>query len=422
MTTDPQTIFLDGLRVTPQHLMHMQTALQEAVRDLRQTVGYNRVAYGLRLVSDGSAATLQPGVAFTNDGFRVHVDDATLLALPEEASRFMIVLQAENTDDEASRLDETSTIVFVRTNVVVLADDAEIPEGGIKIGIVERDGETITVEQSSDLFSSPSHHTHSGNHYQDENGIWRYDGSALQGPPGPQGEAGPAGPEGPQGVAGLEGPQGPAGPEGPQGVAGLEGPQGPVGPEGPQGAAGPEGPEGPAGPEGPQGATGPRGSRGATGPAGPPGPGFDTEPTTVEALNWDPFKPIDLDQFLALLTDLQITFTAPLLQETVKRAALGLVTVEFQGDGQQLGFLRLLPGSAKLADERTLVWSTSLDDPELLVKEMETRAMVIVDVRCDYLLDVEQMPVSASAQKLLGFESRPLAPGGIFSVWMDVRR
>ena len=48
MAEDARTIFVDGLRVTADHLQHMQDRLREAVADLRRTVGLGRVAWGLR--------------------------------------------------------------------------------------------------------------------------------------------------------------------------------------------------------------------------------------------------------------------------------------------------------------------------------------------------------------------------------------
>ena len=68
MTTDSQTVFVDGLRVTPQHLMHLQSALQQAVLDVRHTIGTGAVAFGLRLTHEGGTVSLQPGIAFSEAG------------------------------------------------------------------------------------------------------------------------------------------------------------------------------------------------------------------------------------------------------------------------------------------------------------------------------------------------------------------
>lgn len=44
MADDARTIFVDGLRVTTEHMAHLQDRLREAVFDLRCAVGLGRVA------------------------------------------------------------------------------------------------------------------------------------------------------------------------------------------------------------------------------------------------------------------------------------------------------------------------------------------------------------------------------------------
>ena len=46
-------------------------------------------------------------------------------------------------------------------------------------------------------------------------------------------------------------------------------------------------------------------------------------------------------------------------------------------------------------------------------------ALVLIDVDCAYLVDVDGRPVSSSAAKLGGAEVTP--PGGIFRTWLSVK-
>lgn len=521
MTTDPKTIFMDGLRVTPQHLNHLQSALQQAVRDLRRTLGYGKIAYGLRLTVDGETVTLQPGVAFAPDGVRLEATEAAPIAPPAETGSLQVVLVGENTEDPATLLDDAATIVFAATSVQTLAPEAEIPEGGFVVGTVERTAEGVAISQADSLFLSPAHHAHGGGFFQDSDGLWRFDGPELegapgpegpqgppgpegpqgpqglageagpegppgpqgeagpqgetgpqgpagetgptgpqgppgpqgdpgpqgspgaqgepgpQGPPGPQGEAGPQGPPGedgaqgnpgPQGPAGETGPQGPpgpqgeAGPQGPPGPQGDPGPQGPRGAQGPQGETGPPGPQGPPGPEGWQGETGPAGPPGATGPRGPqgpPGPGLDETPTVVEKVNWDPFRVQDRQRFIAVLSGMTFQFSAGLDPDTVERAAPWVLTVRMQAMGID-DRIRLLPGTPQLADPRTLVWKFD-GSPEELLRQIEVEAVLLIDLRCDYLLDERDRVVCGSASPMAGLPTGPLPPGGIFSTWLRMR-
>lgn len=452
MTTDPKTIFMDGLRVTPQHLNHLQSALQQAVRDLRRTLGFGKIAYGLRLTVDGETVTLQPGVAFAPDGVRLEVTEAAPIEPPTETGSLRVVLLAENTEDAATRLDDVATIVFGGTAVRTLAPDEDIPEGGFVVGTVERTAEGVAVSQADSLFLSPAHHAHGGGFLQDSDGLWRYDGPELEGAPGPEGPPGPQGPEGPQGPAGPPGETGPRGETGvqgdpgPQGETGAEGPAGETGPQGEpgprgeagaqgdpgpqghpglqgsQGEAGSAGPQGPTGPEGPQGTTGPAGPPGATGPRGPqgpPGPGLNENPTVVEKVNWDPFRAMDRRRFIAVLSGMTFHFSAPLNPDSVKRAAPWVLTVRMQSLGIR-DRLRLLPGTPVLSDPRTLTWKFD-GNPEELLSQIELEAVLLIDLRCDYLLDERDRVVCGSAGPLAGLPTGPLPPGGTFSTWLRMR-
>ena len=64
MANDARTQFIDGLRVTAEHLQHLQDRLREAVRDVRHTIGLRKVAWGLRVTSGDGSVTITPGVAF----------------------------------------------------------------------------------------------------------------------------------------------------------------------------------------------------------------------------------------------------------------------------------------------------------------------------------------------------------------------
>ena len=74
MAEDARTQFVDGLRVTSDHLQHLQDRLRDAVLDLRRALGLGKVAWGLRAVLDGGVA-LAPGVAFSPSGVRLNIDD-----------------------------------------------------------------------------------------------------------------------------------------------------------------------------------------------------------------------------------------------------------------------------------------------------------------------------------------------------------
>jgi hypothetical protein len=307
MSDEQGTFFLDGLRVTTQHLNHLEESAQQAVGDLRRVLGLAHIGYGFRIqvADDGQSATLSPGLGFTASGARVTLDEGAALTIPDGDGPFSVALVAGSHDDPTTRVGDTGTIIFSDTAVSVAADAPPGPDT-LVVGTIQRSDGNLAATQDETLFLAPSNHGHSGAFYQDGAGIWRFDGPLLTqtdttagppGPPGPPGADGPQGPVGPQGDAGAQGlpgdtgpdgpagPQGDAGPAGPQGDPGPTGPQGPPGDAGPIGFTGPPGDPGPAGPTGADGEQGPAGPQGDLGPQGLPG---DTGPEGAAGPQGDP--------------------------------------------------------------------------------------------------------------------------------------
>ncbi len=297
MAEDARAQFVDGLRVTADHLIHLQDRLREGILDLRRSVGLGRISWGLRVQAGESAGTvtLTPGVAFSPSGVRLSLDSPLALSLPDGPGPFRVLLRASNSDREALRVDSVPTLILLATAATIEPQAGPDPgPDALAVARLSRDGAALTITQEDGLFAATGYHRHSGQHVQDAQGRWHFDGPVLdigpgtgpRGDPGPQGAPGPEGPRGPAGEPGLQGPPGPAGEPGPPGPAGLQGnqgipgpqgeqgppgPPGPGGPQGPQGEPGPAGPAGPAGPQGPPGLLGPIGLPGPAGPAGPAG-------------------------------------------------------------------------------------------------------------------------------------------------------
>ena len=88
MANDARTEFIDGLRVTADHLQHLQDRLREAVRDLRLVVGAGKIAWGLHVDAAAGSVTVQPGVGVAPSGIRLNIDVPVNLPLPELQVRF----------------------------------------------------------------------------------------------------------------------------------------------------------------------------------------------------------------------------------------------------------------------------------------------------------------------------------------------
>ena len=421
MSEAPRAQFVDGLRVTAQHLNHLQDAALGAVRDVRELLGFGRIGVGLRLVSEGGKVTLTPGLAFSLGGDRLRLDEAAVLALPEGPGPFSVRLRAASRDLEAARVGSTPTIIFGDTVVEVLAGPVDPAPDALVVGTVTPGGGGPSVAQDPGLFAVPSAHGHSGHFFQDAAGRWRFDGAALAagdgqaGPPGPPGPPGPAGAEGPPGPAGSAGPAGPPGPAGQPGAPGDKGAKGDPGPAGPPGVPGPVGATGPPGPAGPKGD---KGDPGPAGPAGPPGDPLAIDIARLVKLNWDPFTPVAVTVVPQLLKNLVFTWERPLDPSLAKPVPGQLVWVRFQ-TGDPLSPIRVCAGQAAVTGT-DVVWSATDDVAQLQKLLAASGGVITIDVACDLLLDEKGIPVSGSLASLRG--ARAPHVGGILRTWIQVNR
>lgn len=139
----------------------------------------------------------------------------------------------------------------------------------------------------------------------------------------------------------------------------------------------------------------------------------------MEKVNWDPFRVQDRRRFVEVLSEMTFQFSAPLNADSVKRAAPLVLTVRMQSMGVR-DRLRLLPGTPELVDAQTLVWRFDGNVDELL-NQIELEAVLLIDLRCDYLLDERDRVVCGSASPMSGLPTGPLPPGGTFSTWLRMR-
>lgn len=135
----------DGLRVTTEHVTHLQSALQSALRDLRAIVGPG-IYRGLQVGLVNGSAVIQPGLGIDYEGNRVVRDDPVTLPLetiPKGDSRFVCLKydRVENGEVEgrATLVWDSSQAVLVpqapspRENLLVLARVYPAEDGHLSI-------------------------------------------------------------------------------------------------------------------------------------------------------------------------------------------------------------------------------------------------------------------------------------------------
>src|SRR5689334_3379943 len=128
MAEDARTQFVDGLRVTADHLQHLQDRLREAVTDLRRTVGLGRIGWGLHTTTQASNVTVQPGVAFAPSGIRLRLDAPVNLAIPSGNGPWQVVLTGIQGDRQSVRVGGQPTIITLTTTVALVAAAGSPPQ------------------------------------------------------------------------------------------------------------------------------------------------------------------------------------------------------------------------------------------------------------------------------------------------------
>jgi hypothetical protein len=112
----------DGLRLTTEHLNHLQEALRSGVQDLREVLGLGVVYRGCEVSAAGdSAVTVQPGLAFDWQKNRLVFDEPKTVPVvfePDTATQFLC-LKYEQIED--GKVEEHFTLLWDSCSVIVRA-------------------------------------------------------------------------------------------------------------------------------------------------------------------------------------------------------------------------------------------------------------------------------------------------------------
>lgn len=171
------TRFLDGMRVTREHMEHLQTTLLRGVVGLRRSLGVG-VAYGFKVEPSVSGAlNISPGLAFDRQGRPLYLPDAREVSADfgDSNSAHLVALYALRTEVE---VDGVPTLLFndveieARSQAPPYSDDAVVFAGARRL-----EG-TVEVFQKGEWYLPRQNHGHTGSFLFDE-GDWRFDGHPL---------------------------------------------------------------------------------------------------------------------------------------------------------------------------------------------------------------------------------------------------
>jgi hypothetical protein len=122
----------DGLRITTEHVEHLQAGFATAVQDLRTIAGLNRVHRGFEVVASGDdSIEVRPGLAFDSAGNRIVSDQPQVLAVewaPEEAQMYVCISYEQVLTGE---IEQHPTLVFDSGAISIEGEPPAEGSGGI---------------------------------------------------------------------------------------------------------------------------------------------------------------------------------------------------------------------------------------------------------------------------------------------------
>jgi hypothetical protein len=444
MANDARTQFIDGLRVTADHLQHLQDRLRDAMRDVRQTIGLGRVAWGLHVTVAADSVIVTPGVAFAPSGIRLNIDTDANLPIPGGAGPWRVTLKATEQDRASLRVGDKPTLIQLITSVAIEpAGDPAPGEDALVVATITGSGTSRKATQDPAIFAIAGNHSHSGKFLQDAAGRWHYDGPNVEGEQGPKGDKGDPGPAGAKGdkgdpgaqgapgapgspgapgAPGAKGDKGDPGAAGAAGAAGAKGDKGDPGAAGAAGAAGAKGDKGDQGAQGAPGSPGAPGAQGAQGPQGPPGPGLDPDPTIISKVSWPMGASVNFNQAQSLLGQLRLDLSGGTLEGRTLQAQPQLVQVWFVPNtpvaSAPTTAVQVIHGTTKL-DTTGITWSTTETATQLRTM-LINGGQVLLRVHCGHMFDTKDRPVSASLNAVTPLPNKAPVYGGIWEAWFVV--
>jgi hypothetical protein len=179
--------FYDGMRVRKEHLEHLQNTLNDAIQDIRVTIGMGRVCWGLNAtLKDGNRINVSAGLAFDRGGNRIFVETPVVIPITFEAEQEVAYLYIRYKAIEKSIQDGIVTIISDSYELSLEPDALTEESDAVLLAIIRRSpAAEFTIDLSEVSYLVPSRHRHTGRYYPDTKGDWRFDGEELEAAPQP---------------------------------------------------------------------------------------------------------------------------------------------------------------------------------------------------------------------------------------------
>jgi hypothetical protein len=146
----------DGLRITTEHINHVQTAFASGIEDLRQIAGLGRIHSGLAVTVGGGQATVAPGLAFDPLGNRLVFDQPQSVAMDFAAGEQIKYVCAKYETVEDGQVEGQATLLFDSSSVLVQTDPPKPQDNLVVLAKLVNSPDGIKVEPGDQSSGQPS--------------------------------------------------------------------------------------------------------------------------------------------------------------------------------------------------------------------------------------------------------------------------
>lgn len=136
----------DGLRMTTEHMNYLQGSFQSAVQDLRGILGLGVVHQGFEVVAEGNGVTVQPGLAFDQQGNRIVLDTPATIETNFAAGENTKYVCVKYDQIEDGEVEGRFTLVWDSCSVVLMPELPAPEDNLVALARVDRVGGNGLVE------------------------------------------------------------------------------------------------------------------------------------------------------------------------------------------------------------------------------------------------------------------------------------
>jgi hypothetical protein len=131
--------FFDGLRITTEHMNHLQGSFHSGFQDIRQILGIGKVYYGFEVLpGDEQSVTIQPGLAFDYHKNRIACDETITLEVEFESDENTKYVCVKYEQVEDGLIEGQATLIWDSCSALLREDVPEPEENLIPIAKLVR--------------------------------------------------------------------------------------------------------------------------------------------------------------------------------------------------------------------------------------------------------------------------------------------